>query len=75
MIATGDILNLPVPSSVPKPFSMSLMKRQDGRGQEPAGQHRIYRLPRNDSSHLAYTSDGYQILQQGTIGKIIDIYA
>ena len=74
MTAAGDILYLPVPSTVPKPLSIFRMKRQDGREQAPAGQHRIYRLPRHDPPHFAYTSNGYQIPQQGT-GKIIDIYA
>ena len=74
MTAVGDILYLPVPSTVPKPLSIFGLKRQDSREQEQSGQHRIYRLPRHDATHLSYTSNGYQIPEQGT-GKIIDIYA
>lgn len=73
MTAAADVLYLPVPSTVPKPISIFGLKRQGRREQEQPGQHRIYRLPRHDSPHLSYTSNGYQIPQQGT-GKIIDIY-
>lgn len=74
MSAAGEVLYLPVPSPARTPFSMFYLKRQGRHEQEQAGRQRIYRLPRHDSPHFAYTPKGYQIPQQGT-GKIIDIYA
>jgi hypothetical protein len=73
MTAAGDALYLPVPSTVPKPLSLFPMRRQDGRERKPAEQHRIRRLPRHDFPHIAYTSSGYQVVEQVT-GKIVDIY-
>lgn len=74
MTAVGEALYLPVPSPDRTPFSMFHLRRPDSRAQEQAEQHRVYRLPRHDSPHLVYTSNGHQRPRQGT-GQIIDIYA